>query len=68
MKYCRGLGFNVVYFNEYSGDLLRQLNDRRPFLGRLLDGLLSVANVLTLRRHDLKNGDFHIVLEKPIVQ
>jgi SAM-dependent methyltransferase len=66
MKYCRELGFNVIYFNEYSGDLLRQLNERRPLLGGLLDRSLGVMNALTLWRHDLKNGDFHIVLEKPI--
>ncbi len=66
MKYCRELGFKVIYFNEYAGDLLRQLSDRRPLLGRILDTILDIANGLTLWRHDLKNGDFHIVLEKPV--
>ena len=64
MKYCRELGFNVLYFKEYQGDLLRQLGERRPLLGKLLKAVIGLANAFTLWRKDLKNGDFHIVLQK----
>jgi SAM-dependent methyltransferase len=66
-NYCRKLGFRVVYFKEYQGDLFRQLAEQRPFLGMLLNAVVSVANALTLWKKDLKNGDFHILLEKPNV-
>lgn len=67
INYCRKLGFQIVYFNEYQGDLLRQLTERRPLLGRFLHAAIGIANMFTLWRKDLKNGDFHLVLEKPII-
>jgi SAM-dependent methyltransferase len=65
LDYCRKLGFQVVYFQEYQGDLLRLMTESRPVLGRLLGAAISAANILTLWRRDLKNGDFHLILEKP---
>jgi ubiquinone/menaquinone biosynthesis C-methylase UbiE len=67
INYCHRLGFQVVYFKEYQGDLLRQLTERRPLVGRILDMAIGVANALTLWQNELKNGDFHIVLEKSII-
>ena len=67
MKYCRELGFNVLYFREYQGDLLRQLGERRPLLRDLLTAVIGIANAFTLWRKDLKNGDFHILLQKSLI-
>jgi len=67
VKYCRELGFNVLYFKEYQGDLLRQLGERRPLLGKLLKAVIGIANAFTLWRKDLKNGDFHILLQKSLI-
>ena len=52
------------FFAEYRGDLFRQLSEQRPIIGALLNALVSTLNALTLWRRDLKNGDFHLVLEK----
>jgi len=64
-QYCEKLGFRVLYFKEYQGDLLRQLTEKRPILGKLLNVFISCANALILWKRDLRDGDFHIVLEKP---
>jgi hypothetical protein len=65
IEYCRGLGFNVLYFCEYKGMIYENMNERRPLLGKLLNISVAMANALTLWRKDLRNGDYHIVLEKP---
>jgi len=65
IAHCKKLGFRVVYFKEYQGDLLRQLTEKRPLLGKLLTATISCANAITLWKRDLGNGDFHLVLEKP---
>jgi SAM-dependent methyltransferase len=67
INYCEKLGFRVVYFKEYQGDLLRRLSERWPLLGKLLNAVIGLANAFTLGKKDLKNGDFHILLEKPNV-
>lgn len=66
--YCRRLGLKVAYFEEYQGDLFRQLSEQRPAIGTLLSAFVSALNAVTLWRKDLKKGDFHLVLEKPSVQ
>jgi SAM-dependent methyltransferase len=67
INYCEKLGFRVVYFKEYQGDLLRRLSERWPLLGKLLNVIIGVTNVFTFGKKDLKNGDFHILLKKPNV-
>lgn len=66
IDHCRKLGFRTVYFQEYQGDLIRRLSEQRPFLGAFLGALLGTLNALTLWRRDLRNGDFHLILEKPV--
>jgi len=65
IDFCRKLGFRIVYFKEYQGDQYSRVREQRPFVGILLNATVSVMNALTLWRRDLKNGNFHIVLEKP---
>lgn len=65
IEYCRKLGFNVLYFREYKGMIYENMNQRRPVLGKLLDLSVRLANAMILWRKDLRNGDYHIVLEKP---
>lgn len=66
INHCRNLGFRTVYFQEYQGDLIRRLSEQRPFLGTLLGTVVTTLNALTLWRRDLRNGDFHLILEKPV--
>ena len=66
ITFCRELGFNVLYFCEYKGMVYENLSERRPLLGRLLYAAVKIANALVLWRKDLGNGDYHIVLEKPL--
>jgi len=66
VKFCRDLGFNVLYFREYRGLMYDLLEEQRPFLGKLLNLTLQIANALVLWRKDLQNGNYHIVLEKPL--
>lgn len=66
IAYCKKLGFNVLYFCEYKGMIYENMNQRSPFLGKILTLSVTLANALTLRRKDLRNGDYHIVLEKPM--
>jgi len=65
IDFCRKLSFRIVYFKEYQGDQYSRVREQRPFVGILLNATVSVMNALTLWRRDLKNGNFHIVLEKP---
>jgi SAM-dependent methyltransferase len=67
IEYCRKLGFKILYFCEYKGMIYENMNERRPLLGKLLNISVSMANALTLWRKDLRNGDYHIVLEKPAI-
>jgi len=66
VKFCRDVGFNVLYFREYRGLMYDLLEEQRPFLGKLLNLTLKTANALVLWRKDLQNGNYHIVLEKPL--
>ena len=66
IEYCGSLGFKVVYFTEYKGMIYENMDQRSPFLGKILSMAVTVANALILWRKDLRNGDYHIVLEKPI--
>jgi SAM-dependent methyltransferase len=65
IDFCRDLGFNVLYFREYRGMVYENTAQRRPIIGKLLNLTVQVANALVLWRKDLRNGDYHIVLEKP---
>jgi SAM-dependent methyltransferase len=65
VDYCRKLGFNVLYFQAYKGMVYENLAQRKPTLGRLLNLAVQLANALVPWRKDLRNGDYHIVLEKP---
>lgn len=66
IPYCHKLGFRTVYFQEYQGYLLELVSQRHPFLGAILGSLVTTLNALILWRKDLRNGDFHLILEKPI--
>jgi SAM-dependent methyltransferase len=66
IEFCRKIGFNVLYFQKYKGMVYENIAQRRPVLGKLLNIAVHVANALMLWRDDLRNGDYHIVLEKPI--
>lgn len=65
MNFCRTLGFNVLYFREYKGMVYENMAQRRPVLGKLLNVAVQIANALVLWTKDLRNGDYHVVLEKP---
>jgi SAM-dependent methyltransferase len=65
MDFCLKLGFKVIYFCEYRAMVYEYMGHRRPSLTKLLDLLVRAINVVTLWRKDLRNGDYHIVLEKP---
>ncbi len=66
IEYCKNLGFNIVYFCEYEGMIYQNMRQRSPLIGELLRTAVSFLNALTLWHKDLRNGDYHIVLEKPI--
>jgi SAM-dependent methyltransferase len=65
IAYCRNLGFKVLYFCEYKGMVYEDMALRRPVLAKLLNAAVRIANVLVLWTKDLRNGDYHVVLEKP---
>src|SRR5665213_3846614 len=67
VEFCSALGFNVLYFLEYKGMIYENMAQRRPVLGKLLNLTVQAANALVLWQKDLRNGDYHIVLEKPLV-
>jgi SAM-dependent methyltransferase len=63
--FCRGLGFNIVYFQLYQAMIYENLSQRRPVIGGLLNIAVQLANALVLWRKDLRDGDYHIILERP---
>jgi len=65
--YCRDVGFNVLYLQEYKGMIYENMAERRPSLSKLLNLTVNTANAFLLWRRDLRNGDYHIILEKPHV-
>ncbi len=65
IEFSQNLGFKVLYRKVYRGMVYENLSQRKPALGRLLNLSVQAANALTLWRKDLRNGDYHIVLEKP---
>ena len=64
IAYCRNLGFNVLYSCEYQGMVYANMAERRPLLAKLLNVSILLANAFVLWRRDLRDGDYHIVLEK----
>jgi len=65
INFCQTVGFNVLYFCEYKGMVYENMAQWRPLFGKLLNAAVQFANALMLWRKDLRNGDYHIVLEKP---
>jgi SAM-dependent methyltransferase len=65
IDFCHSLGFNVIYCCEYRGMIYENMAERRPLLGKFLNLTVQALNAVTLWRKDLRNGDYHIVLEKP---
>jgi SAM-dependent methyltransferase len=63
MQFCRQLGFEIVYYKEFETVQYNSLKRQRPAIAWMLNAFLR-AWEFVLRR-DLRNGDFHIVLEKP---
>jgi SAM-dependent methyltransferase len=66
IKHCRHLGLNLLYYREYKGWAYVNLTERRPLLGKLLNFAMWLANCFVFWQRDLRNGDYHVVLEKPI--
>ena len=66
IDFCRKIGFNILYFQKYKGMVYENMAQRSPVLGSLLNITVQLANALMLWRKDLRNGDYHIVLERPI--
>jgi SAM-dependent methyltransferase len=65
LDFCRRLGCEVSYFREYRGMIYENMVQRRPLMGKVLLALVSLANLATFGRKDLRNGDFHLVVAKP---
>ncbi len=65
IDFCCRLGCEVVYFREYKGMIYENMAQRRPWLGKLLNAAVALANLATLGRRDLRNGDFHLVVTRP---
>ena len=63
MTFSQALGYKVVYFEEYQSSHLDALQARRPWLGRVLSLAVYVFEMVT--RKNLRNGDFHLLLERP---
>jgi SAM-dependent methyltransferase len=59
------LGFRVVHFHEYEGDQYERIALRNPFVGKVVNLTVSMANALFFGRRDLRKGEFHLVLQKP---
>ena len=66
VSFCRGLGFELVYRNEFLGKHFSAVEESRPVLGRLLCQVVGTLDLLTLHRFPLMLGDYHAVLRKPI--
>ena len=62
MRFCEPLGLQVIHFREYEGDQYERIKEKNPVIGSILDAIVGAANALW--RRDLKNGDYHMILEK----
>jgi 2-polyprenyl-3-methyl-5-hydroxy-6-metoxy-1,4-benzoquinol methylase len=62
--FCKQVGFEAIYFNLYIGKHHAKLKMKRPIVGRLVDAVLNVTNVLTLGKLNLAHGDYHVVFRK----
>ena len=66
MRFCEPLGLQVIHFREYEGDQYERIKEKNPVIGSMLDAIVGAANALW--RRDLKNGDYHMILEKrPVI-
>jgi SAM-dependent methyltransferase len=66
MRFCESLGLQVIHFREYEGDQYERIKEKNPIIGSMLNVIVGAANLLWQR--DLKNGDYHMILEKrPVI-
>lgn len=65
VRFAKETGFEVVYFNAFLSKNFYYLQQRRPWLGRILSACIGVLDRLTLRRYPLLLGDYHAILRKP---
>jgi 2-polyprenyl-3-methyl-5-hydroxy-6-metoxy-1,4-benzoquinol methylase len=67
MEFCAQIGFKVIYYNLYMSGNYIGVRRTRPVIGWLLGALISLMNAFTLGRVNLARGDYHVVLEKPVL-
>jgi SAM-dependent methyltransferase len=61
-SFCRALGYKVVYFREFETVQFSNLQQHRPVIAWVLNAFLGTLEFVLQR--NLRNGDFHIILEK----
>ena len=63
VRFCRKLGFEILYFKEIETVQFGLLRRERPALGWMLNVFIRTLEFIS--RKTLRNGDFHLVLMKP---
>jgi SAM-dependent methyltransferase len=57
-------GLRVIYKKEYESPRFPEMRLRQPRLGALLDTVATVMNFLLLGKVDVRQGDYHVILQK----
>jgi SAM-dependent methyltransferase len=57
-------GMRVIYRREHESPRFPDIRSRAPLFAALLDAFATAANLLLLRRFDVRRGDYHLILQK----
>jgi SAM-dependent methyltransferase len=57
-------GLEVIYLREFESPRFPEMRTRKPALAALLDAAATVMNFLLPGKHDVRHGDYHVILRK----
>lgn len=57
-------GMDAIYCREYESPRYPEMRASKPALAALLDSVATMLNLVLVRKTDVRNGDYHLVLRK----
>jgi SAM-dependent methyltransferase len=57
-------GFETVYERAYESPRFAEMRQRHPGLAAVVDGVTGLMNLMLLRRGNVRDGDYHLILRK----
>lgn len=64
LAFAEAHGMQTIYQCVHESPRFPEMRIRKPFFAAVLDALTTLANLLLLRKVDIRRGDYHLILRK----